>query len=139
MTTEVLIAIIGTGGTLLGVIVGAFISHFLETSRNKHSLILNKKIEIYSNILVKISTMFQDEKINLALNPVSLAEMRAKIAKTLSEGRLIAGKKLESKLREYHEEATLFWRDGKSDNKMSNLAIEIEQLMREDLGLKKLH
>jgi hypothetical protein len=52
---------------------------------------------------------------------------------------LIAGAKLEQKLRDYFDEAVLFWENKKNDNTLSDLVIEIEQLMREEIGKKRLH
>jgi hypothetical protein len=62
MTPENWTNIISIGGVLLGGIVGALLNHFLEKGRNKDSLILNKKIEIYSSLLIKLNTVFQDVK-----------------------------------------------------------------------------
>ena len=130
---------LGIVGTLAGVIVGALINHVLEKGRNRESLILNKKIKVYSNILVELSSVFQARETNLALDRLSLSKMKSKIAVTLSAGRLLAGEKLEKRLRDYHGEATLFWEGKKDDNTMSKLVIEIEQLIREELGQKRLY
>ena len=130
---------IGIIGTLAGVIVGALINHFLEKNRSTESVILNKKVEVYSNILVELNTVFQAHETNLALDRRSLQKMKSQIAMTLSAGRLLADKQLEKKLRDYHGEATLFWENRKDDDTMANLVIEIEQLMREELGRSRLY
>lgn len=139
MTPENSFAVISILGALLGVIIGAILNHVLERSRNKNSLILNKKIEIYSSLLVKLNTVFQSDDKNFTTDPLFEKTIRTTLAKALSEGRLIAGKKLEGKLRDYYEEAVLFWENDKDDDTMSKLVIEIEQLMRKEVGQKKLY
>ncbi len=139
MTPENLINIISIGGALLGVVVGALLNHFLEKDRNKDSLILNKKIDIYSSLLVKLNTVFQDSEKNILNDPLFETTIRTTLAQSLSEARLIADAKLEQKLRDYYDEAVLFWENKKYDNTMPNLVIEIEQLMRIELGKERLH
>jgi hypothetical protein len=126
--------IIAIIGTLLGIITGALLTHFLESHRNKNKILLDKKIEVYSNILVELNTVFQATEANLGLDKNSLSKLRTKIAATLSAGRLLAGKELEEKLRHYHEVAIEFWENGNDDGTMANLVIEIEQLMRHEIG-----
>lgn len=139
MTPENWITIISIGGALLGVIVGSFSNHFLEKNRNKSFSILNKKIDIYSSLLIKLNTTFQDDEKNILTDPHFERTIKTTLAKALSEARLVADAKLEEKLRDYYEEAILFWEGKKDDNAMSNLVIEIEQLMREEIGQKRLH
>ncbi len=139
MTPENQATIIGIAGTLLGVLAGAILNHFLERNRNKRTLILNKKIDIYSSLLVKLNTVFQDSENNIITNPHFKKTIHTILAKSLSEARLIAGRKLESKLRDYYEETVLFWEQGKNDDVLPKIVIEIEQLMREEIGQKRLH
>lgn len=141
MTSDHLISVFGIVGALVGVVIGALLNHFLENNRNKNSLMLEKKIEVYSNILVKLNTVFQDEKINLGLDALSKYEIQMKVSKTLTEGRLLAGKELEEKLRDYHDVAMSFWENTSKEpySNMSKLVMEIEQLMRIEVGQKKLY
>ena len=133
-----IVALIGIGGTILGVILGALLNHFLEKNRANSSLILNKKIEIYSNILVKLNTLFQDEEKNFTSDPKFIENIRVTLAKSLSTGRLLAGEELENKLRDYYEAAIDFWEKGGDDGTMRRFSMEVEQLMREELGQKNL-
>jgi len=139
VSLEILQTIITILGTLLGVVSGALISHLLEKDRSKRFLLLNKKIEIYSNLLVKLNTVFQDGDSNLLSDPRHQDKILTLMARPLSEARLVANKELELKLRHYYEEAVLFWTDKSDGSAMNPLVIEIEQLMREEIGQRKLH
>ena len=139
MAIEILTTIIGAIIAFVGIIAGAILNHFLERSRSKQSLILNKKIDVYSSLLVKLNTVFQDDDKNFITDPNFKKTIHTTLSKALSQARLIAGKRLESKLRDYYDEAILFWEDKKDGDMMTILVIEIEGLMREELGGKKLH
>lgn len=136
-------ALIGGIFSVIILFIGAIMNHFLEEKRIKRKSILDKKIEIYSDILTKLNTVFQDEGDNIFTNPLFKKTISTRLAKALSRGRLIANKKLEYKLREYYGVAVKWWRYEKNENenekdaigdKMSGLVIEIEQLMRDELG-----
>lgn len=139
MTPENWVSIISISGALFGVVIGALLNHFLEKSRSKNSLLLNKKVEIYSSLLVRLNTVFQDGEKNILTDPHFERTIRITLAKALSEARLIANSKLEQKLRDYYNEAVLFWENNKDDDVLFKLVIEIEQLMREEIGQKRLH
>lgn len=136
MTSENWITIIGITGALGGVVVGALLNHFLERNRNRSFSILNKKIDTYSSLLVKLSTVFQDGEKNILTDPNFMETIRVTLAKSLSEARLIANPPLEEKLRAYYDEAVKFW--GNKPHNMSAVVEEIEQLMREEIGQKRL-
>lgn len=110
-------------------------------------MLAEKKLEVYSGILTKLSTSFQDKEMNLLSDPNFEKMIAFEIAKTVTVGRLIAPQHIEDKLREYYDVAIKWWgllkigdKKEEADNlskQMTKLVIDIENLMRIDLGTRK--
>lgn len=135
----------------LGILIGLFIGHFLEKNRRAEELLIEMKHEVYSRLLAQLNTSFTLPTANFPTKVEELAlfksKIRLKVAEIISPARLIAGEKLEDKLREYFEAVTSWYECEPSDseickrkaNQMNQLVIEIEELMRKEIrGRKKV-
>jgi hypothetical protein len=132
---------VGVIGTLSGIIVGAVLQYFFSKKQSKNQTLLGFKIKVYSNVLIKLNTVFQDGDATLLTDPLFKEKVHFTMARTLTQARLLANPKLEKKLRDYYDCAIRYWtdKDKKCGDEMSNLVIEIEQLMRKEIGEKKLY
>ena len=119
--------------SLFAVLVPVYIGYLFGKSRDKSHLIFNKKLVIYSKIVTEISSHNYLRRTNATKNHIVLIELFA-------PARLIGGKEVVKKLREYFSlisgycnMATPETKD-KISNQISECAMELEQLMRDDLG-----
>ena len=131
--------------SLLSVIIGILVGHFLEKDRNNKRALLDKKIQVYSDILINISSVWQSDEKNLLSDPTFLNNFRHRMARVIAAGRLLSQEKLEKKLREYYDlETKFFLKIGTPEADALNTEIipvmlAIEQLMRAELGNEKLY
>ncbi len=129
---------------LLGVFFGAIITHFLERQRRKEEVLLGARKEVYSKILVGMSSSFVPK--NTDLNSfLGSPDFRLKVAweagELLTQGRLLASSQLSKKLREFYSHEEKIWdhlEKGKDTEKLNveraMLTMEIENLMKKELG-----
>ena len=145
-TQQITLLTAGSIISLVSIAMGALLNHFLENSRTRQRIIIDKKLEIYSEIITKIQTFLQDDGLLLPSSSVfTNFEARIRLIRVISRGRLLAGKELEIKLRDYYDVVTKWLEIEKQSkeeksvgNLMNQLALEIEQLMREELGVKRV-
>ena len=117
-------------------IVLLVLGYLLGKSRDHNKQIYNKKLEIYSNIVFEINNH----------NYARVSDQstgRSELVKLFSPARLIGGDKVIKELREYFSLVTEFYEttDSKKQSeimdKISISAMELEQLMRKDLGKRR--
>lgn len=119
--------------SLVAVLVPVYIGYLFGKSRDKSHLIFDKKLVIYSKIVTEISSHNYLRRANIMENHIVLIELFA-------PARLIGGKEVVKKLREYfslvseYYETTTLETKNKISNQISEGAMELEQLMRDDLG-----
>ena len=119
---------------IIPLIVASFIGFLFGTLKDSKNVIFNRKLAIYSQIVSKIS------KHEYLLPDFD----RDELIDVFAPARLLGSKKLEFYLREYYaliveyknlEDETF---KEKKSNEVSEAAMNIEQIMREELGTKRL-
>jgi hypothetical protein len=119
--------------SLIVVLVPVYIGYLFGKSRDKNHLIFDRKLDIYSKIVTEISSHNYLKRANQIENNTVLIELFA-------PARLIGGKAVINELREYfslvveYYHTTISETKDKVTNKISKCAMELEQLMRDDLG-----
>ena len=119
--------------SLVAVLVPVYIGYLFGKSRDKSHLIFDKKLGIYSKIVTEISNHNYLRRANLTENSIVLIELFA-------PARLIGGEEMITGLREYYSLITEYYDETVSEaktkisNQISECTMELEQLMREDLG-----
>ena len=136
---EYKLVILGAGMSLVGVVVTSILNHYFQQSSQNRKMLLEKKLDVYSEILSMISESFMLDFLDLEEDHNKEVLIRSKLIKTLSKGRLLAGEDLEIALRDVFEKYNYFFKEGKCDEKSFQLETRVEQLMRTELGNKKLY
>ena len=114
-------------------LIAVYVGYLFGKSRDRSHLIFDKKLDIYSKIVTEISSHNYLRRANLTENNIVLIELFA-------PARLIGGKDVVDLLREYFSLNTEYYSaisdyaKDKISNKISECAMELEQLMRDDLG-----
>lgn len=114
-------------------IILAILAYILGRFRDNNKQIFDKKLDIYSKIVIEINTHAYPIYANKTENNNALIKLFA-------PARLIGSKEVASKLREYFSLVSEYFDliDDKAKNnimdKISDNAMELEQLMRKDLG-----
>lgn len=113
-------------------IILAILAYVLGRFRDNNKQIFDKKLDIYSNIVIEINTHSYSRC-------ADRTESCNTLIKLFAPARLIGSKEVVDELREYFSLISEYFDliDGKVKNKImdkiSNSAMELEQLMREDL------
>ncbi len=136
---EYKLVILGAGMSLVGVVVTSILNHYFQQSSQNRKMLLEKKLDVYSEILSMISESFMLDFLDLEEDHNKEVRIKSKLIKTLSKGRLLAGEDLEIALRDVFEKYNYFFKEGKFDEKSFQLETRVEQLMRKELGNKKLY
>lgn len=145
LSDQIWLTLFGGLLTLLGVVVGAILNHYLEKQRKKEELLLNTKIGIYAKILAGMNYSFLSEEkdlVKVLSDPHFNTKMKMTFGELLSQGRLVANAELEEKFRQFYECEIATWEaieKGASpqlNEKRGLLCREIESLMRKELGVK---
>jgi|GEM_PF-3554802 len=132
--------------TSFGFLVGTLVTHFLDRQRKKEEILLNAKKDVYSKILVGMSSSFMENPSNF-VEELSDKNFRSKIimraGELLTQGRLLSSKTLSDKLRDFFKLEQGIWDNLEKDGDMTNpntsratLVYEIEVLMKKELGVR---
>jgi len=133
--------IVGAVLSLTSALIGICIGGFWDRANQSRKIILEQKIIAYSSILQLISESFMNDHVDLANDPYAEHRMRSKLITTLSRGRLFADKELEVALRDLYDLYSTFLKTGKFERDLNDVPLElrVEQLMRKEIGSKKLY
>ena len=114
-------------------LITVYIGYLLGKSQDKSHLIFDQKLAIYSKIITEVSSHNYLRRGNQTENHIVLIELFA-------PARLIGGKDVVTELREYFSLITEYYNAKTSEaktlisNQISECVMELEQLMRKDLG-----
>ncbi len=145
MTQEVGLLVTGSLLTLIGTIVGSIVTYFLDMSRAREESLMQSKKEIYGKIIAAMAGAYvYEEDFNSPTIKQLPSKIKIRVGKLFSQGRLLAGKDLSSKLKElYHCESKKL--DNISLNKDNDASLiqernrlveEVETLMKKEIGSK---
>jgi hypothetical protein len=118
-------------------VIGILIGYILGVLRDSNKIIFDKKVIVYSGIISEISKHGYLDHISLN-----------KLIDLLAPARLLSGRRLEEKLRDYYSLVSEFagYKNLNDENKMkeavnkiSTIIMEMEQLMRVELGSNRVY
>ena|SRR5688572_2778925 len=146
MSDEIILAIVVGALTLVGTVAGIIISHILERSRRNKELLFQARKETFSKIIAGLSSSFfleGDDIVGALKNPIFKTRMRLRIGELFGPGRLLGSSYLSEKLRDLYDLEVEIWDVLDTDKDMTeinkkraDLALEVEALMREEMGIK---
>ncbi len=124
---------------ITALIVGSLLGYVVGILRDKKKALFQEKLSTYTSLLMKISSSFIDEI-------SSGVDIRSIMSRDFGKARLLAEKKLSDELRNYYD-LRISWhkylgKESAEEKKYGDLvaesAMKIEELMRNELGKKRI-